>query len=179
MEVKSLEIKKKSYCFWDDTIKIEDFDPKLLKLDKKESPVNIDIYYIGYVTKKAIYSINSVNRLYLIIRSMDGYVEEIDNSDDRYLVISSVDSNKKVLNKFNEVWKCIKHQIFRINGSMELHSIENYDEGYDKIRFNSDVALRLNTLIKFHALTVVIRCIIKKDNKYYSEIYLDDALYDL
>ena len=62
---------------------------------------------------------------------------------------------------------------------MELHSIENYDEGYDKIRFNSDVALRLNTLIKFHALTVAIRCIIKKDNKYYSEIYLDDALYDL
>ena len=54
MVVKSLEIINKSYYFWDDTIKIEDFDPTLLKLDKKESPVNINIYYIGYFTKKAI-----------------------------------------------------------------------------------------------------------------------------
>ena len=53
MVVKSLEIINKSYHFWDDTIKIENFDPKLLKLDKKESPINIDIYYIGYVNKKS------------------------------------------------------------------------------------------------------------------------------
>ena len=74
MVVKLLEIKNRTYYFWDHTIKIEDFNPKLLKLDKKESPTGITIYYIGYITKKAIYSINSVNPLYLIIRSMDGYV---------------------------------------------------------------------------------------------------------
>ena len=52
MVVKSLQIKNRSYYFWDDTIYINDFDPKFLKLDKKESLLYIDIYYIGYVTKK-------------------------------------------------------------------------------------------------------------------------------
>ena len=53
MVVKLLEIKYRTYCFWDDTINIEDFNPRLLKLDKKSSTVGIDIYYIGYITKKS------------------------------------------------------------------------------------------------------------------------------
>ena len=35
MVIKSLEIKNRSYYFWDDKIYIENFDPRLLKLDKK------------------------------------------------------------------------------------------------------------------------------------------------
>ena len=38
----------------------QSFDPKLLKLDKK-SYKNSGIYYIGYITKKDEYKINSVN----------------------------------------------------------------------------------------------------------------------
>ena len=161
MVVKLLEIKNKTYDFWDNTIHITDFNPKLLKLDKKESSIGITVYNIGYITKKAIYSINSVNPLYLMIRTIEVYVEEIDNSDDRYLNISLVDSNKELLDKFTEVWKGISDQILKINGS-----IKNYDENYRKIRFNSNIALPLNTPIKFHALTVVIRCIIEKNGKF-------------
>ena len=112
----------------------------------------------------------------LIIKSIEGYVEEINNSDDRYLIISLVDSNKKVLNKLTEVWEGIKNQILKINN---LASVGAYDKDYGKIRFASDVVLPLNTPIKFHALTVAIRCIIEKDGKYYPEIYSDDALYEL
>ena len=75
MVIKSLEIRNKSYYFWDDRIYIENLNPKLLKLDKKESLLNIDIYCIEYVTKKEIYNINSVNPLYLVIRAVEGYVE--------------------------------------------------------------------------------------------------------
>ena len=57
--------------------------------------------------KIPVYSINSVNPLYLVIKSIQGYVEKIDGSDDRYLNISLVDSNKEVMNKFNEVWEGI------------------------------------------------------------------------
>ena len=160
MGIKLLEIKNRTYYFWDDTILITDFDPKLLKLDKKESPTDITIYYIVYITKKATYSINSVNPLYLIIRSLEGYVEEINNSDDRYLNISSVNGNKEVLNKFTEVWKGISDQILKINVS-----IKNYDENYKKIRFNFDIALPLNTPRRFHALTIIINRIIEKDGK--------------
>ena len=113
MVVKLLEIKSRTYYFWDDTINIKDFVPRLLELDKKESSVGITIYYIGYITKKAIYSINSVNPLYLVVRTMDGYVEEKD--DDKYLNIALTSGNNEVINKFNEVWKEIKDQIFKIN----------------------------------------------------------------
>ena len=68
MVVKLLEIKNRTYYFWDDTMNIKDFNSGLLKLDKKELSLGITICYIGYITKKAIYSINSVNPLYLVIR---------------------------------------------------------------------------------------------------------------
>ena len=47
---KQRNIKNRTYYFYNDFINIKDFDPKLLKLDKK-SYKNIDIYYIGYITK--------------------------------------------------------------------------------------------------------------------------------
>ena len=47
------------------------------------------------------------------------------------------------------------------------------------MKFDSDISLPLHTLIKFHASTVVIRGIIEKDGKYYPEIYLDNALFEL
>ena len=43
--------KSRTYYFYNDLINLKNFDPNLLKLDKKES-MNINIYYIGYVTKK-------------------------------------------------------------------------------------------------------------------------------
>ena len=46
-----MNIENRTYYFYNDLINIKDFDPKLLKLDKK-SYKNIDIYYIGYITKK-------------------------------------------------------------------------------------------------------------------------------
>ena len=47
---KQLNIKNRTY-FHNDLMNIKDFDPKLLKLDKK-SFKDISMYCIGYVTKK-------------------------------------------------------------------------------------------------------------------------------
>ena len=39
--------------------------------------MNLGIYCIGFVTKKKTeYKINSVNRLYLLINRIDGFIEE-------------------------------------------------------------------------------------------------------
>ena len=73
-------------------INIKDFDPKLLKLDKKSS-MDIIIYYTGYVTKKPEYNINSVNALYLIIGKIDGFIEEKEGN--KYLNIAFTDSNNE------------------------------------------------------------------------------------
>ena len=49
--IKEINIKYRTYYFFDDIINIKDFDSNLLKIDKK-SYKNIDIYYIGYITMK-------------------------------------------------------------------------------------------------------------------------------
>ena len=72
---KQLNIKNRTYYFYNDLINLKDFDPSLLKLDKKFFN-DISMYYIGYVTKKPEYDIKSVNPLYLLIGELDGYVEE-------------------------------------------------------------------------------------------------------
>ena len=75
MVIKQLNIKNRTYYSYDDMINLEKFNPSLLKLDKKSS-MDINIYYIGYVTKKPEYNIDSVNLLYLLIRELDGFIEK-------------------------------------------------------------------------------------------------------
>ena len=61
--VKQINIKNRNYYFYNYIIDLENFDVGLLKIDKK-SYKDIDIYNIGYVTKKKIgdcMNINSVN----------------------------------------------------------------------------------------------------------------------
>ena len=93
---KQLNIKNRTCYFYNDLINIKDFDPKLLKLDKKSS-MDISIYYIGYVTRKPEYNINIVNPLYLVIGEIDGFIEE--ENGRKYLNISLTVSNKEVLKK--------------------------------------------------------------------------------
>ena len=96
--IKQINIKNRTYYFYNDIIDIETFDSNMLKLDKK-SYKDLDIYNIGYVTIKEIgsgYDINSVNPLYLRIDNASGYIEEI--NQDKYLVFD-VRDEKKVIKK--------------------------------------------------------------------------------
>ena len=94
--IKQINIKNGTYYFSNDIIDIETFDSNMLKLDKK-SYKNLDIYNIGF-TIKAIgsgYDINSVNPLYLRMKNVNGYIEEI--NEDKYLVFDDTYENKELL----------------------------------------------------------------------------------
>ena len=69
------KIKNRTYYFFDDMIKIKDFDSNLLKIAKTSYKKN-DIYYIGYTTMKDsdYVKIDRVNSLYLIIDKVDVYI---------------------------------------------------------------------------------------------------------
>ena len=115
-EIKQINIKNRTYYFYNDQIDLKDFDAKLLKIDKKDYN-EIEIYYIGYVTVKKFANcnnINSVNPLYLMINEMIGHFEE--KNENKYLVLDEIDENKEVLNKYKEVWEGIKKEIETING---------------------------------------------------------------
>ena len=91
---KQINIKNRTYYFYNDLIKLFDFDSNMLKLDKKTIK-GIDIYYTGDVTRKEEYKINSVNPLYLLIYKIDGFIEE--KRGNKYLNIAFTDNNDEVL----------------------------------------------------------------------------------
>ena len=93
-KIKQINIKNRTYYFYDDMLNIKDFDSNLLKIDQK-SFKNIGIYYIEYITKKDEYKINRVNPLYLIVGEIDGFFAEKEGS--KYLNITLTDSNSEVL----------------------------------------------------------------------------------
>ena len=162
-KVKQIEIKNRTYYFYNDIINVEEFDSNLLKIDKK-SYKDIDIYYIGYITIKKIgdcENIYSVNPLYLIIGKVDGHIEEKNGS--KYLVFDSTDENKEVLKKYTEIQDRIKNEIETINSSQKVE----YCKDFMKIKFNTDDNFPLNKALKLQLLTIVARCIFEKDSKFY------------
>ena len=73
---KDRNIKNRTYCFFNDIINIENFDPNNIKIDEN-SYNGILIYHSGYVTIKEYIKIYSINPLYLIFRYVNRYFEEI------------------------------------------------------------------------------------------------------
>ena len=68
--VKQIDIKNRTYYFYNYMINIKKFDLNLLKIDKK-SYKDIGAYNIGYITIKKIdyyENINIISPFYLIIR---------------------------------------------------------------------------------------------------------------
>ena len=150
--VKQIDIKNRTYYFYNDIIYLEIFKSNLLEIDKK-SYKDIGIYNIGYITIKKIddyENIYSVNPLYLIIAHASGYIEE--KGVNKYLVFNSTDENKELLKKYNDVFNGIRDKIKEIN-SDEC----DYEKDYMKIKFNSDDNLPLNKPLKFHNMTINIR----------------------
>ena len=48
-----------------------------------------------------------------------------------------------------------------------------------KIKFNSDHDLPLNKQLKFHLITLIIKCDFRKDGKFYPQLLLDGTLFEL
>ena len=146
----------------------------MIKIDKKSSK-DINIYNIGYFTKKKIddcININSVNSLYLGITHANGYIEE--NGMNKYLVFDSTDENKELLKKYNDAFSGIRDKTTEKNNNKC-----GYEKGYMKIKFNSDDDLPLNKSLEFRLITITIRHGIKEGNKFYPQVFLDDTLYEL
>ena len=102
-EVKQINIKNRTYYFYNDQINLKDFDPQLLKVDKKDYKEK-DIYYIAYVTVKKIANcnnINTVNPLCLMINEVIGHFEV--KNENKYLVLDDTDENKEVSKRYEEV----------------------------------------------------------------------------
>ena len=143
---------------------ILDFDVNSLKITKKESRIDANIYY----TRCALnLDDDTIIPLHFLIDPLISFIEEIDGSNDKYLVVVSSLRNKNIINALDMVWSFIKH---KINPGIKI-------KDYDKFRFNSNKGLPVNTIIEFRSLLINVSCVIEKDNEYYPEIYLDECSY--
>ena len=117
---RQINIKNRTYYFYNDQIDLKDFDARLLKVDKKKK--KIDIYYIGYVTVKKIANcnnINSVNPLYLTINEIIGHFEE--KNGNKYLVLHDVDEIKKFQRNMKKFGKMLKKKLKRLIVAKKLN----------------------------------------------------------
>ena len=164
MVINSLEIKDKTNYDLDDVSYISNFDVNSLKITKRESRIGANIYYT-----RCAFNLDEeiIIPLHFLINRLIGFIEEIDGSSDKYLVVVSSLRNKNIIDALNMVWSSIED---KINPGIEI-------KDYDKFRFNSDIDLPLNTIIEFRSLLINISCVIEKDNEYYPEIYLDECSY--
>ena len=56
---------------------------------------------------------------------------------------------------------------------------DDHDEQYMKIKFNSDDELPLNKTIEIPTVIIAVRAVFHENNKYYSQVSLDECLYKL
>ena len=94
-----------------------------------------------------------MNTLYFGITHANEYIEEI--NENKYLIFDSIDENKELLKKYNDVFNGIMGKIKEISND-EC----DYEKDYMKITFNSDDDdLLLNKPLKFHNMTITIRSV--------------------
>ena len=95
MDIEQLKIKTPDNYNWDDIIYINDFDENSLEIIKREPKIGVNIYYIKYGTLRPFYF--SINRLI-------GYIEEIEGSSDKYLVVLTSLRNKNINIFLDDIW---------------------------------------------------------------------------
>ena len=180
MSVKSLKIKNESMFYSNDIIQLNNFDSRLLEINKRENRENNNIYYISYKINKPEHDINSIDNLYFVVNYLYGTIEKIDVSKDRYLVIDKDRNiNKNNIDSFNDLWSAIINKIKYLRGDDIIFDDNEVNiDHWNKIRFSSDVYIPNNFPIIFTHLVIVINYVIEKDDKYIPEIYIDEGFFE-
>ena len=100
---------------------------------------------------------------YLTIYDIKGYFSFSDNIN----VLNMIFSNDDQKDKYHQVWKEIFKIVNNENGELKIH---------EKIGlFDSDIPT--DELIKIPSITIVIKSLLEKDNKFYLELALNHLSY--
>ena len=57
--------------------------------------------------------------------------------------------------------------------------LDDYDEKYVEIKFNLDDEMPLNKTIEIPSLIIVARAFFLENNKYYTQVFSDEYLYEM
>ena len=106
---------------------------------------------------------------YLTIDNIKGYFSFSDNNVVLNMIFSDDDQRNKYHQVWNEIFKIVRSTVNDENGELKIH---------EKIRlFDSDMLT--DKIIIIPSITIVIKSLIEKDNKFYLELSLNHCLYVL
>ena len=137
-------------------INLLDFKPEKLSTEtKNNSNNNIKVHHLRYEN----------GGFYLTIDNIRGYFNFSNNLGTLNMIFANDDRQ----NKYHQVWKEILKIINGGNGELKLH---------EKIRlFDNDLPVK--RVFKIPSITIVIKSLIKKHNKFYLELSLNHCLYQI
>ena len=141
-------------------INLLDFKPEKLSI-KTENNDNIDI---------KIHQVRYENGgFYLTIDNIKGYFSFSDNIN----VLRIIFSNNDQKNKYHQVWKkffkIVRSTVNNENGELKIHEKSGL--------FDSDMIT--DKIIKIPSITIVIKLLIEKNNKFYLELALNNCFYEI
>ena len=151
-EIRELEIDSTLWTTPSKIIKLLNFKPEKLSAEtKNNSNNNIKVHHVRYQN----------GGFYLTIDNIRGYFN--------LSTLNMIFANDDQQNKYHEVWKEILKIINGGNGELKLH---------EKIRlFDNDLPVK--RVFKIPSITIVIKSLIEKNNKFYLELSLNHCLYEI
>ena len=135
-------------------VNLLDFKPEKLSIETKSNTNNnIKVHHVRYEN----------SGFYLTIDNIRGHFNFSNNNR----IFTMIFANDEQQNKYHQVWKEILKIINRGHGELKLH---------EKIRL-FDVDLPIEHVFKIPSITIVIRSLIEKNNKFYLELSLNHCLH--
>ena len=137
-------------------IKLLDFKPEKLSIETESNTNNgMKVHHVRYEN----------GGFYLTIDNLRGYFNFSNNLGTLTMLFADID----LQDKYHQVWK----EIFKIinggHGELKLH---------EKIRvFYND--LPIEYVFKIHSITIAIKSLIEKNNKFYLELSINHCSYEL
>ena len=131
-------------------VNLLDFKPEKLSVETKSKTNNdIKVYQVRYEN----------GSFYLTIDDIRGYF----NFSNNLGILIMIFNNDNQKNKYHQIWKEILKIINKENGELVLHKkIKIIDSGF-----------------KIPSITIVIKSLIEKNNKFYLELSLNHCLHEI
>ena len=137
-------------------VNLLDFEPDKISIEtENDANNNMKVHNIRYKN----------GGFYLTINNLRGYFNFNNNLGTLTMLFDNINQQ----NKYYQVWKDIFKIIKGGYGELKLR---------EKIRLY-DNDLPIKQVFKIHSITVVIKSLIEKNNKFYLEISLNNCLYKL
>ena len=155
-EIRELEIDSALWTTPSKIINLLDFKTEILSTKtKNNSNSNIKVHHVRYEN----------GGFYLTIDNIRGYFSFSNNLGTLNMIFANDDQQ----NKYHQVWKEILKIINGGNGELKLH---------EKVRlFDNDLPVK--SVFKIPSITIVIKSLIEKNNKFYLELSLNHCSYEI